>query len=235
MTSFRLFAPALGILAAASPLNSCNDIDDGDTLWQTGAVVTVRPSADGSFVMQLDSATVLRPVNLCASPFGTKRVRALVSFAPAPGRCCTDTAAVYVYHMDSIRTKLPVASRGEADDSLYGCDPLDIVDDWVTVAEDGYLTLRIRMRDGMPGATHRVNLLTGLNPDNPFELELRHDAGGSTAGPVADALVAFDLNALAATEQQRAEVTLHWRSPRGRRSATFPLDLHRNGPADGCQ
>lgn len=234
MTSFRLFAPALGILAAASPLNSCNDIDDGDTLWQTGAVVTVRPSADGSFVMQLDSATVLRPVNLCASPFGTKQVRALINFTPAPGRCLADTAAVYVHRMDSIRTKLPVASHGEADDSLYGCDPLDIVDDWMTVAEDGYLTLRIRMRGGLPGATHRVNLLTGLDPNNPFELELRHDAGGSTTGPAADALVAFDLNALAAPGQQRAELTLHWRSPRGRRSATFPLDLHRNGPADGC-
>ncbi len=78
-------------------------------------------------------------------------------------------------------------------DSLYGNDPVDIVDDWVTVAEDGYLTLRFSTLWGNRGIAHKVNLLTGGNPENPYEVEFRHDACGDAGSWRSDALVAFDL------------------------------------------
>ncbi len=51
--------------------------------------------------------------------------------------------------MDSIRTKMPVVSAGENNDEKFGNDPIEIVKDWVTIAEDGYLTLRIRTKWGL--------------------------------------------------------------------------------------
>ena len=38
---------------------------------------------------------------------------------------------------------------------------------------------------------HFVNLLLGQNPDNPYEVEFRHNAYGDTYGKTDDGLVAF--------------------------------------------
>ncbi|CEN49242.1 conserved hypothetical protein [Capnocytophaga canimorsus] len=46
--------------------------------------------------------------------------------------------------IDSIRTKKPVPDLGAENDAKYGNDAIEVVKDWLTVAEDGYLTLRIR-------------------------------------------------------------------------------------------
>lgn len=51
----------------------------------------------------------------------------------------------------------------------------------MTLAEDGYLTLRFRTVWG-GSQKHFVNLLLGQNPDNPYEVEFRHNAYGDTYG-----------------------------------------------------
>jgi len=123
--------------------------------------------------------------------------------------------------MDSILTKKTVPDSALVNDSLYGNDPVDIVDDWVTVAEDGYLTLRFSTLWGNRGIAHKVNLLTGGNPDNPYEVEFRHDACGDAGSWRSDALVAFDLGKLPDTGGRTVKLTLVWQSFRGRRTAEF--------------
>ena len=176
--------------------------------------------------MQLDNATQLIPTNLHTSPFGTKEVRALVNF--------TETAAsqqdknirnVEVNWIDSIRTKLPVETLGEQEDIKYGNDPVEIVPDWVTVAEDGYLTLRVRTLWGAPHATHVINLVTGTNPEDPYELVLRHDAKGDLDGRWGDALIAFNLNNLPRADSDFAKIKLKWKSFSGDKSAQFDIEL----------
>lgn len=229
----HLAAVALAIAALMPAMQSCLD-DDGDsrTTWQPTAVVTVCPAADKSFTLILDDSTTLVPANMKASPFGDKEVRALATFTFADNDR-NHSRSVYVQRLDSIRTKQPVATLGTTDGTTYGDDPIEIVRDWVTVAEDGYLTLRIRTRWGNAGQRHDINLVSGTNPDNPHEFVLRHNAHGDTAGSWGDALVAFDLNSLEAETNLPLRLTLRWQAFDGWKQTTFDLRLRPKTVANG--
>lgn len=213
----------LGTLILGGTLSSCTNNDDNLALLRPTALVTVRPAEDGAFTMQLDNTTVLYPSNMKSSPFGDKEVRALVNYTDEGGR--GNARSVRVNWMDSIRTKRPVPDLGTENDDRYGNDAVEIVKDWVTVAEDGYLTLRIRTRWGAADRKHYINLLTGSNPDDPYEVELRHDANGDTGGSIGDALVAFNLNGLTGKDGQDVKLKLNWKSYSGPKSAVFDLRL----------
>ena len=111
---------------------------------------------------------------------------------------------VYVDRLDSIRTKMmsPAVDNME---KVYGNDPLEIVKDWSTVCEDGYLTLRIRTIFG--GATAHTLRLVRTGDDT---VTLYHDANGDTHGSVGDNLIAFRLNDLPDTGGKYKEFTLKW-------------------------
>ena len=95
------------------------------------------------------------------------------------------------------------------------------MNDWVTIAEDGYLTLRFRTKWGNSGIAHRVNLLTGVNPDDPYEVEFRHDAEGDDERKWGDGLVAFSLKDLPDTEGKTVTLKLRWQSYSGTKQANF--------------
>lgn len=225
MTRQHLLLSIVGVVVLMM-LPSCTNDDDSPELLRPTALVTVCPNADGSFIMQLDNATQLVPTNLKISPFGTKEVRALVNYtetnvSPQDKK----VRNVEVNWLDSIRTKLPVETLGKQDEVKYGNDPVEIVQDWVTVAEDGYLTLRIRTLWGSPHATHILNLVTGTNPEDPYELELRHDAKGDKNGRWGDALIAFNLNKLPRGDAGIAKIKLKWKSFTGDKSAKFEIKM----------
>lgn len=225
MTRQHLLLSIVGVVVLMM-LPSCTNDDDSPELLRPTALVTVCPNADGSFIMQLDNATQLVPTNLKTSPFGTKEVRALVNYtetnvSPQDKK----VRNVEVNWLDSIRTKLPVETLGKQDEVKYGNDPVEIVQDWVTVTEDGYLTLRIRTLWGSPHATHILNLVTGTNPDDPYELELRHDAKGDKNGRWGDALIAFNLNKLPRGDAGIAKIKLKWKSFTGDKSAKFEIKM----------
>lgn len=98
---------------------------------------------------------------------------------------------------------------------------MEIVNDWVTIAEDGYLTLRFRTKWGDYNKAHFVNLLLGQNPSDPYEVEFRHNAYGDTYGTVGDGLVAFKLVGLPDTNGKTVPLTLKWKSFSGDKSAVF--------------
>lgn len=225
MTRQHLLFSIVGVVVLMM-LPSCTSDDDSPELLRPTALVTVCPNADGSFIMQLDNATQLVPTNLKTSPFGTKEVRALVNYtetnvSPQDKK----VRNVEVNWLDSICTKLPVETLGKQDEIKYGNDPIEIVQDWVTVAEDGYLTLRIRTLWGSPHATHILNLVTGTNPEDPYELELRHDAKGDKNGRWGDALIAFNLNKLPRGDAGIAKIKLKWKSFTGDKSAKFEIKM----------
>lgn len=228
MNKFRKMLYALAAVAMGISVQSC-DLDD-DSSYQhrvPSALVTVRPSSDNGFTLQLDDKTTLVPTNMKASPFGSKEVRALVNYSEET-QTNGSIRNVHVNWIDSIRTKQPVTSVGTDDAKTYGNDPLEIVKDWVTVAEDGYLTLRIRTKWGSLHTTHYLNLLTGTNPENPYELVLRHDAKGDVDGAIGDALIAFNLNDLPKKDNEDLKIKLIWTSFTGEKSAEFSLHLHDN-------
>lgn len=223
MKRFGLTTFVLGFLLLSVTLSSCTNDDDNMTLLQPTALVTVRPTDSGAFTLQLDNNTILYPSNMKNSPFGDKEVRALVNYTDEENR--GDTRNVHINWIDSIRTKKPVPDLGIENDNKYGNDAIEIVKDWVTIAEDGYLTLRIRTQWGMTNNKHYINLLTGVNPENPYEFELRHDANGDIGGSMGDALIAFNLNDLSGKEEQNVKLKLNWKSFSGPKSTEFDLYL----------
>lgn len=204
-------------------LASCDVSDDDNIMnYRPTALVTVKPTAD-SFILQLDDTTRLQPSNMTKSPYGDKEVRALVNYKIDEQRA--GMQRVHINWMDSIRTKMTVPSLGDKNNITYGKDPVEIINDWVTVAEDGYLTLRIRTQWGNGNIIHYFNLLTGVNPENPYELELRHDAKGDTPATTGDALIAFNLRQLlAGADKEKVKFTLRWNSFSGEKKTDFELN-----------
>jgi len=84
-----------------------------------------------------------------------------------------------------------------------------MINDWVTIAEDGYLTLRFRTMWGNRSQAHFVNLLMSKDAENPYEVEFRHNAFGDVYGEPADGLVAFNLDSLPDTEGKTVKLKLY--------------------------
>lgn len=211
------------LLAMATSMFSSCDLDDNDNevSFRPTALVTVKPTAD-SFYLQLDDSTRLQPTNMTKSPFGDKEVRALVNYNIEEKKSAMQS--VHINWLDSIRTKMTVPSLGDKNNVTYGNDPVEIVNDWVTVAEDGYLTLRVRTRWGYSNKVHYLNLLTGVNPENPYEVELRHDAMGDSPIQMGDALIAFNLRELLKdADKEKVKFTLRWNSFSGAKKTEFEL------------
>lgn len=231
MKQFRLAALALGTIIMSGSLSSCTDNDDNMALLQPTALVTVRPTVASGFTLQLDNTTVLYPTNMKNSPFGDKEVRALVNYTEDENS--GDIRSIHINWIDSIRTKKPVPDLGTENNDRYGNDAIEIVKDWVTIAEDGYLTLRIRTLWGMTNKKHYLNLLTGVNPDNPYEVELRHNANGDVGGTMGDALIAFNLNDLPVKDSQNVKLKLNWKSFSGPKTTEFDLYVRPQEPTVG--
>lgn len=220
-----VFSKALAVatvIATSIGFQSCLDDDDNNAYYlrYPNALVTVKEAADGAFFLQLDDKTTLLPTNVKTSPFGDKEVRALMNYSEVDEASGEYTKAVHINWIDSILTKPIAPDLGEENDEIYGTDPVEIVNDWVTLAEDGYLTLRFRTVWG-GSKKHFVNLLLGQNPENPYEVEFRHNAYGDTYGETGDGLVAFKLDELLDTEGKTVKLKLKWKSFSGDKSAEF--------------
>lgn len=223
MKTLKLFLMATGVLFTSLTFQSCLDDDNyyyGGN-WQANALVTVKPVSDNSFFLQLDDTTTLLPVNITSSPYGDKEVRALINCREVNEPSEGYSKAVYVNWIDSILTKQMAPNLEVENDSVYGTDPVEIVRDWVTIAEDGYLTLRFRTLWGDRSKAHFVNLLVSQNPANPYEVEFRHNAYGDVYGTDGDGLVAFNLGSLPDTEGKTVKLKLKWKSFSGDKSVEF--------------
>ena len=230
MKTMRLIKSVLVVFAAAVTFASCNDDDDYVYIGagMPNALVTIKPTDTGNFYMQLDNKTTMYPVNVNKSPYGDKEVRALVNCyrveTIASDNVFGNSISVFVNWMDSIRTKPTEAYPATDVDKKYGNDPVEIVNDWVTVAEDGYLTLRFRTRWGGRGTVHYVNLLAGGNANDSYEVEFRHDAKGDTNGTWGDALVAFKLPETIKIGDKEKKLTLKYKSFTGEKTVQFDLE-----------
>ena len=218
---FRFLSLALLLVTGACSLQSCDNDDDNDELiidpyFGANAIVTVKTdSTSGLCYLQLNDSVRLLPTYMKQSPFGNKEVRALAMVRYTGENADKNYPCVYVDRLDSIRTKM-MSPAVDNMDKVYGNDPLEIVKDWSTVCEDGYLTLRFRTYFS-GAATHTLRLVrTGDNT-----VTLYHDANNDVQGRVGDGLIAFRLNDLPDTEGKYKDITLKWTSFAGEKSVTF--------------
>ena len=214
----KTFLLLLVLLPMAIIFTSCEDDRDVSPLFN--GLVTIRYTESDVLYFQLDDVRTLYPVNMGNGKLWADGQRALINFYVVDEDDKGFTDAVYVNWIERVLTKAMAESKGAENDLVYGKDPVEIVRDWVTVVEDGYLTLRFRTY-WSGGVTHTVNLLAGVNPANPYEVEFRHNANGDLNYYVGDGLVSFDLGKLPDTEGETVKLTLKWMSFSGPKSVVF--------------
>ena len=217
----QLWLIALAMIVAGTGFQSCRDENNDDSLSYPTALVTVKPNTtNSSFTMQLNDSVVLLPANIKEAPFGSKEVRALVNYTLAEENTAHSGKMVNINWIDSVRTKNMAPTLGDKNTVTYGIDPLEVVNDWVSIAEDGYLTLRFRTRWGV-GVRHLVNLVPTGDQKDPYQVTFFHNAQKDLYGRVGDGIVAFRLDRLPDTKGKTVWLTLKWNSYSGMKMAKF--------------
>ncbi len=224
LSKMMVFAAML--FSSALSLQSCSDDDNNtliiDPVYTPNALVTLKTdAASGQPFMQLNDSVTLVDTNYKKWPFETankKEVRALVSVVFDDKDKNEAQRSVHLVTLfDTIRTKAmsPIVSDIE---KTYGDDPVEIVDSWKTVCEDGYLTLHFRTYFGGK-KIHTLRLVRMTDGT----LRLFHDANGDDKGVASDGLIAFRLSDVPKPEDgsKYQNITLKWTSFSGEKSHTF--------------
>lgn len=227
----KFYIVAISLLAVTlSMMQSCDWDDDNKYYygWNDdvnvvlpNAIVTVKTAADKTVYLQLDDSTTLLPTNMKEHPFNGKEVRAFVRIREVGDNAAPFTKAVVVNSIDSVLTKPAVATLGNKNTEVYGKDPVEIYKGFPTVCEDNYLTVGLGTVWGVNAKPHFVNLVTGVNPDDPYEVELRQNAYGDTKGRFAYTTVAFSLKSLPSTGGKTVKLKVRYQSFEGEKTVEF--------------
>lgn len=174
--SIIIIALALSMLTACS--NYDGDISDlqAQISRERKAVVTYVPIEGNSFRFILDGSSVIKAVNGLGRPMGDFERRCLISYTITGQRYEPDTLGgktlyieAMVYTVDSIFTKTPTPFDP---DNSYLSHAIQVYDQWPTLIADGYLTVLVNRDCNLNG----LRLVTGINPDDPLEMELTYDS-----------------------------------------------------------
>ena len=224
------------VALTAVSLQSCDDDDDDYYPAFNLATVTLKaPKVDGGkWFMQLDDSTTLEATNIASHPYDNRELRAYIRYndvkdmtsAPASTSVIQKMYSVNVLTIDTILTK-KMDPMVENTAEEYGSDPVEVVNSWETVAEDGYMNIRFRTRWGN-NVKHRVTLVHRTDAAEPYTVEFLHNANGDTNGQVADGMVAFRLDESFNKGDEPIVITLKWKSYSGEKTAKFKYIPRKN-------
>lgn len=227
----RLCALLLTAIALASGLWGCApdyDSDIGDFMPDvpvTEAVVTVVPRPGNTFVMIVDSSTVLSPLHGYKPPFADRETRALATLGFVNG-CPSGNGEVTPVLVSSL-TAIPEPQIVNASSLSHewGRGEITVSSAWPTLLEDGYLTLSVTV-SGAPDtyAESCFKLVTGIDPSNPADMELRYKPSVTDGDKSSNLILAFNLNNIAGLKNG-TDLTLHWTSPGGPCVLRLPIRL----------
>ena len=167
------------------------------------AIVTVKQNSAGSVFFQLDDDTRLFPTNYSQPYNGMQRIMCGLR-EYRQNRC----DILWMDFLEKGELVEAAAWNGESDGA-------DILSDWMTSVEDGFLTVHYSAWWGEGDVEHTLRLVSGKNPDNPYELWFCHDSNGDTSSGKGDALVYFDINSLPSTGGDYVILTLKWQNCAG--------------------
>ena len=182
-----------------------NPWNDSEVGAEGMAIGTVR-SRDGVRFVRLDGVScsqIMNPKEVEDIPDGT-RVFLQYRYVVAP------TVTVASFCVDGILVEW--ASPLEVgvvryEMSAQACDPIDIITDWMTSLEDGFLTLHYTIQ-ASGSVKHDFSLYPGVDPHS---YRLVHDAHGEIKGTQTDGLVCFDVaGLLPETGEEPVELSLEY-------------------------
>lgn len=205
MRPFRAVIPALLLLLSACAKENAPDAaDDLHRYYYHGvsdvtsqAVGTVK-TRDGIRFIQLDAVSagfVVNPNEIQDIADGTRvYLEYWTVVSDSTPDFCTD--AILVGWASPIEVgglsmvDFEESFSADAINSATYSDPMDIVSDWITCLEDGFLTLHYRIPTS-GGKKHHFFLYHSLYDHTQYYLI--HKADGDTKGPVTDGIVCFRL------------------------------------------
>lgn len=219
MKNFRVKSSVFAFVAAiAASVSSCaldSDYKNYDEN-RPSAIVTVKTLSSGETYFQVDEKTTLLPVDW-KNPYASE-TRALVRYTELPDASAgLFTKSVKVNWIDSVLTKKAVPFTEEFKKGAN--DPVELIPDWLTVCEDGYMTVHFATWWGPDGRKpHFINL--GIDPQNPRDLYFRHDKNGDDSATRAmEGIVAFKIDEFLTDVKDGDELTFHWTSFDGEKEA----------------
>jgi len=194
------------IAAASCSLGEPYQYDSANS--EVVAVVTVKRSPGDTVYFQLTDDITVYPVDNIEYT-GRKRVLCGLSIAKERTGSFDYTARVHWIEPieEGVVSTTSPASRSEG---------IDILNNWMTGVEDGYLTLRYAAWWGVAtNILHKFTIVTGQDPEDPYSLILHHDASGDRKDSFSEAIICFDINDLPDTDGQYVPLTLKWTRPDG--------------------
>lgn len=173
------------------------------------AIVTVHMSPTDTIYFQVDDTTRLFPLNYYGTYTGPERiVCGITVFDKVVPNYGYKTSVDWFDQLDKGTFSNNKPSGGN--------DGLDILSDWMTSCEDGFLTLHYSTWWGDGSVQHSFTVVAGQNPSDPYELLLVHDARGDSKASKGDSIIYFDINSLPDTGDSYKTLKLKWTDSGGK-------------------
>lgn len=241
----KKFIVVLSIFASFL-FTSCNK--NGADLYQGVATATVRLLGGDSYYLKVDEETALLVNNEGWNKFPLKEKKEcrvlltyLTNMKDVKNRPVGMEQYKHVYsatltEFEPIIT-VATAPHTEDDTKTYGRDYVGIyLDEKMfppTIIEDGYMNIHFNVNMYDSSIKHDINLVSGVDPENPYVLELRYNANGDTkVENRVDQYMAFSLRDLPDTNGETVTLILKWYSPvaQGWTSAEFKYKSRTDWP-----
>ena len=194
MKAFKVFVIITGLILTPLVFNSCLSDDDDYSLGKFWiSIATVEPLDNNTYSLILDDGTKLWPAATNYPGYDPKNdQRALVNYTILSDSIQGYDHFIKVNSIQNILTK-PIATLTAENDSVYGNDPVKIIDMWVG---GGYLNVQFGFNYGGSKA-HFINLVQDTTQTStPKVLEFRHNAYNDQPVAGKEGLVAFNLSKL---------------------------------------
>lgn len=206
---------------ASSCLSDDSDdyINYGPLVGPYNALVTVKIAPDGSNYFQLTDSTVVIPTKMSEALKEETRALCYLKYEESP--MDKDTVKASVENFKKVLTKRAILQDSdEGKDVIIRQDPVEILNDWKTGCEDGYLTLHFAAQWGNAGTSHILNLVK--ISDNPDIFLFCHDKNGDYGTELGNGIVAFNIrDYLPEVNAKHGSFTIQWLSYEGEKNATF--------------
>ncbi len=217
---FKVVVPAM--LVTGMVCTSCFKDDDyyriGDFMASLGTIEK-KSSTMNDYVIHLDNGNNVIPYSSAPSIDVKDNQRVWVDFDPLLRQKLTDSTVTITARIVSLRDILfkVIKKYTEVSDDSMGHDPIIVRDAWISKT-GGILNLDLKYYT--QGSVHYINLIdngeaNGIN--NPFILELRHNARSDHQSYPATALVSFKLDYLKLAGKNQTQFYIRYTDYDGRR------------------
>ncbi|HEY3390366.1 MAG TPA: NigD-like C-terminal domain-containing protein [Prolixibacteraceae bacterium] len=188
--------------------------------YVTFGTIEMKSAAPNDYIIHLDHGDNVVPVATSVPSFVIKNnQRVLVNFNPLSDEKLTDSTVTYLAKITGLREILfkDIKKYTDVADDSMGHDSIIVREAWIS--KTGGI-LNIDMKYYTHGSVHYINLIDNGQAngiDNPFILELRHNARGDRKDYPVTGYVSFRLDYLKLPGKHQTKFFIRYTDYNGRR------------------